>query len=42
MGAVRGQVIRNGCIALGPENSADPAVTEQGVGGPSALMDHAR
>jgi len=33
MVAVQGQVIRNGCIALGLENSADHAVTEQKVGG---------
>jgi hypothetical protein len=33
MVAVQGQVIRSGCIALGPENLADPAVDEQGWGG---------
>jgi len=33
MVAVQGQVIRNGCIALGLENSADPAVVKQGWGG---------
>jgi len=38
----RGQVIRNGCIALGLENSACPAVVKQGWGGPSAFLDHAR
>ena len=33
MVAVQGQLIRNCCIALGLENSADPAVVKQGVGG---------